>query len=82
MKESDIVYENAPYFVLQRKSRDAQIAPLESTYFQLFRSEGMVSVNQPFYVSSNLERAKKACDYWASRAPFTIKPNGEWLVKR
>jgi hypothetical protein len=81
MKESDIVYENAPYFLLREKSRNADIAPVGSIYFRIYRHEGTHSVTaSPMYVSANLERAKKSCDYWASRAWSTILPNGKMLA--
>jgi hypothetical protein len=82
MREADIVYENLPYFLLREKSKNAQIAPVGSVYFRLYRHEGTHSVTaSPIYVSANLERAKKACDYWASIAGSTFLPNGKALVK-
>jgi hypothetical protein len=64
VKESDIMHECQPYWVLRRLSKNASIAPLGSVYYQIFKTGATCSESTTF-VTANLERAKTTCDNMA-----------------
>lgn len=63
MKESDIIHESPDnrYWVTRQVSRNEKIAPLDSVYFEVFKT-GLTHSTSTGYVTANVERAKLTCD--------------------
>jgi hypothetical protein len=59
-----IAYESGAYWVARRISTNAQIAPIGSVYYQIFKT-GICASEATGYVSASLERAKVTCDNMA-----------------